>query len=156
LKKEKMKIINFLIATFFGIGKIPLAPGTWASLAAAPCWYFLMDRPLVQVGALVGVFFLGVLTTGILEKSMGEKDPSCAVIDEVLGMGVALVGIPKEWPFIIMAVILFRIFDIWKPIPIRRLEKLPGGWGIMTDDLMAGLYANAWLRIGAWVILQIK
>jgi phosphatidylglycerophosphatase A len=151
-----MKIINFLIATFFGIGKIPLAPGTWASLAAAPCWYFLMDRPLVQVGALVGVFFLGVLTTGILEKSMGEKDPSCAVIDEVLGMGVALVGIPKEWPFIIMAVILFRIFDIWKPIPIRRLEKLPGGWGIMTDDLMAGLYANAWLRIGAWVILQIK
>lgn len=151
-----MKIINFLIATFFGIGRIPLAPGTWASLAAAPCWYFLMDRPLVQVGALVGVFFLGVLTTGILEKSMGEKDPSCAVIDEVLGMGVALVGIPKEWPFIIMAVILFRIFDIWKPIPIRRLEKLPGGWGIMTDDLMAGLYANAWLRIGAWVILQIK
>jgi phosphatidylglycerophosphatase A len=85
---------------------------------------------------------------------MGERDPSCAVIDEVLGMGVAMFLLPQgpEWPFIIMAVILFRLFDIWKPFPIRRLEKLPGGWGIMTDDLVAGLYAFAWVQVGHLIV----
>ncbi len=92
-----------------------------------------------------------------MEKEIGEIDPSSAVIDEVLGMGVAMlitpnvVGIPR-WPFVLMALILFRIFDIWKPYPIRKFEKLPGGWGIMTDDLAAGVYARVWLQIGAWIV----
>jgi phosphatidylglycerophosphatase A len=144
--------LNRLIATFFGIGLIPLAPGTWASLVAAPCFYPLLGRPFLLAGFLVVLYFLGVYACTQMEKELREKDPSSAVIDEVLGMGVALVGIPHQWPFVIMAVILFRLFDIWKPYPIRSLEKLPGGWGIMTDDLLAGLYANIWIQIGVWAV----
>ncbi len=149
-----MKQINFLIATFFGIGKIPGAPGTWASLAAAPLfWFFVIDKPLWQFGLILAViYFVGVYSSGQYEKQIGEKDPSEAVIDEVLGMGVAMFNIPQQWPYLVMAVILFRIFDIWKPYPIRRLEKLTAGWGIMTDDLLAGVYAWAWIQIGAFLV----
>ena len=150
-----MKSFNQFIATFFGIGLIPGAPGTWASLVAAPCFYPLIEKPLVLLGVLTAVYFLGVYTCTQMEKEMEEKDPSSAVIDEVLGMGVAMVAIPHEWPFAVMAVILFRLFDIWKPYPIRQLEKLPGGWGIMTDDLLAGVYANVWIQIGVWLVHMI-
>jgi phosphatidylglycerophosphatase A len=147
-----MKSPNWWISTFFGIGKIPGAPGTWASIAAVPCFYPLLGKPLQLAAVLVGVYFLGVYTSTQMEKEVGEKDPSSAVIDEVLGMGVAMVAIPRQWPFVVMAFVLFRLFDIWKPFPLRRLEKLPGGWGIMTDDLVAGIYANIWIQIGAWVV----
>lgn len=147
-----MRTLNFLIATFFGVGKIPWAPGTWASIAAIPLFYFVMERPLLHGGLLVGIYFLGVYASGRLEAQMKEKDPSCAVIDEVLGMGIAMFLIPAKGPFIIMALILFRLFDIWKPYPIRKLEKLPGGWGIMTDDLVAGFYAFFFLHAGNWFI----
>src|SRR5260221_14791266 len=150
-----MKSLNQLISTFFGIGKIPWAPGTWASLVAAACFYPLIDRPLSLFGLLVGIYFLGVYTSTQMEKETGEKDPSGAVIDEVLGMGTAMVAIPQEWPFVIMAVVLFRLFDIWKPYPIRKLETLPGGWGIMTDDLLAGVYANVWIQIGVWFVRML-
>jgi phosphatidylglycerophosphatase A len=151
-----MKHFHFWVATFLGIGKIPFAPGTWASLAAAPLFYPLIDYPLVHLVTLVVVYFLGVYTTGEYAKNIGEVDPSSAVMDEVLGMGVAMVAIPRQWPFVIMAIILFRLFDIWKPFPIRRIEKLPGGWGIMTDDLVAGLYALAWVNIGRILVDYIK
>ena len=147
-----MKSPNWWVATFLGIGKIPWAPGTWASLAAIPFFYPFLGKPLQLAEILVGVYFLGVYTSTQMEKEVGEKDPSSAVIDEVLGMGVAMVAIPQQWPFVVMAFVLFRLFDIWKPFPIRRLEKLPGGWGIMTDDLVAGIYANIWIQIGAWVV----
>ena len=90
-----------------------------------------------------------------MEIETGEKDPSSAVIDEVAGMGIAMLAIPNQWPFVIMAIILFRLFDIWKPYPIRELEKLPGGWGIMTDDLLAGVYANVWIQIGVWSVSML-
>jgi phosphatidylglycerophosphatase A len=147
-----MKYFYFLIATFFGIGKLPYAPGTWASVAAAPLFYPLIDYPAAQGCVLAAVFFLGVFACTQYEKNIGEIDPSSAVIDEVLGMGVAMLAIPKQWPFAVMALILFRVFDIWKPYPIRRIEKLPGGWGIMTDDLVAGIYARVWIQIGIWVV----
>ncbi len=94
----------------------------------------------------------GVAASGKTEKDLKVKDPSCVVIDEVLGMGVSLLWVPREWPYIVMAVILFRIFDIWKPYPIQRLEKLPGGWGIMLDDLLGGIYANVWVQIGVFLV----
>ncbi len=153
-----MKFISFLISTFFYVGKIPMAPGTWASIAALPFIYFLMpvnpweQPPWVFLAVLGVVFIVGVVTSGITEKSLGVKDPSCAVIDEVLGMGITLLWVPREWPYLIMGLVLFRIFDIWKPPPIKKLEKLPGGWGIMVDDFMAGLYANIWLQIGILII----
>lgn len=147
-----MKYFYFLIATFFGIGKLPLAPGTWASVVAAPLFYPLIDYPVIQGGVLIVIFFLGVFACTRYAKNLAEVDPSSAVIDEVLGMGVAMLAIPKQWPFAVMALILFRVFDIWKPYPIRRIEKLPGGWGIMTDDLVAGIYARIWIQIGIWVV----
>jgi phosphatidylglycerophosphatase A len=107
------------------------------------------------LAALAIVLIVGVAAAGKTEKDLGIKDPSCVVIDEVLGMGVALLWVPRTWPFLIMGLVLFRIFDIWKPPPIKKLEKLPGGWGIMLDDLLAGLYACLWLHIGDWLIRLI-
>ena len=104
---------------------------------------------------LVLVYFAGVYFSTEYEKQIGEKDPSSAVIDEVLGVGVAMFNIPHQWPYAVMAVILFRIFDIWKPYPIRRLERLPAGWGIMTDDLLAGVYANVWIQVGVYVVNNV-
>lgn len=147
-----MKYFYFWIATFLGIGKMPFAPGTWASLAAAPLFYPLIDYPVTHGATLVAIYFLGVYACTQYAKSLDEVDPSSAVIDEVLGMGVAMLAIPKQWPFVIMAIVLFRVFDIWKPYPIRRIEKLPWGWGIMTDDLMAGVYARVWIQIGIWAV----
>ena len=151
-----MKYFYFWIATFLGVGKLPKAPGTWASLVAALFFYPLIEYPETLGAVLVGIFFIGVLACDRYAKELKDPDPSSAVIDEVLGMGIALLGIPSDWPYVVMAIVLFRLFDIWKPFPIRRLEKLPWGWGIMVDDLMAGLYARLWLQIGIWTILWIK
>lgn len=121
-------------------------------MAAVPFIYIFMDRPLLLLAILGGVLLAGVAASGKTEKDLKVKDPSCVVIDEVLGMGVSLLWVPREWPYIVMAVILFRIFDIWKPYPIQRLEKLPGGWGIMLDDLLGGIYANVWVQIGVFLV----
>ena len=145
-----MKHFYFWVSTFLGIGKIPFAPGTWASIAAAALFYFMVDFHEAMAGVLVAVYFLGVFTCTQYAKDLGQVDPSSAVIDEVLGMGVAMFAVPKQWTFVVMALVLFRIFDIWKPYPIRKIENLPGGWGIMTDDLVAGLYARLWIQIGIW------
>ncbi|HVZ81174.1 MAG TPA: phosphatidylglycerophosphatase A [bacterium] len=151
-----MNYLYFWIATFLGVGKLPKAPGTWASLVAAILFYPLIETPWVLGGLLAGIFFVGVLACDGYSKGLKDPDPSSAVIDEVLGMGIAMLAIPKAWPYVVMAFILFRLFDIWKPFPIRRLEKLPGGWGIMADDLMAGLYARLWVQIGLWTIYWIQ
>jgi phosphatidylglycerophosphatase A len=151
-----MKHFHFWIATFLGVGKMPFAPGTWASLVAAPIFYPLIEYPVAHAGILVAVYFLGVYACTQYAKNLGEVDPSSAVIDEVLGMGIAMLAIPKQWPFVVMALVLFRVFDIWKPYPIRRIEKLPGGWGIMTDDLVAGIYARVWIQIGIWGVHYLQ
>jgi phosphatidylglycerophosphatase A len=151
-----MKTIFYSIGTFFGFGMIPGAPGTWGSLAGAGCFYFLMGKPLAHWLVLAALFFLGVWAATRMEEMLKQRDPSCVVIDEVCGVGIAMLGIPLQWPYIIMAVILFRIFDIWKPFPIRKTENLPGGWGIMTDDLLAGIYANVWIHMGAFVVSMIQ
>ncbi len=155
---ENLKHFYFLIATFLGIGKLPLAPGTWASLVAAPFFYPLIDFPATQAEILVVIYFVGVFACTRYAKDMGQVDPSSAVIDEVLGMGIAMMAIPSnkglfyKLAFVVVAIILFRLFDIWKPYPIRKIEKLPGGWGIMTDDLVAGVYARVWIQVGIWVV----
>ncbi len=153
-----MKSISTWVATFFGVGKIPLAPGTWASLVATFLFYPLLDLRWPYYGAiLLFVFFAGAFAGTQYARRLGEVDPSSAVIDEVLGMGVAMFGLSKAHvEYCVMAFILFRLFDIWKPYPIRRVEKLPGGWGIMTDDLVAGLYALAWINIGKILVDYIK
>ena len=147
-----MKRLAEAVATFFWIGRFPWAPGTVASAAAILPFYWVMDRPLLHAGLLVLVTWVGVTVADRLEKESGLKDPGWVVVDEVAGMGLSLLMVPQEWYFIVMAFLLFRVFDIWKPFPIRRAEKLPGGWGIMADDLAAGLFARAWVQIGIWTI----
>ena len=142
----------WLTCTFLGIGRSPWAPGTVASVAAILPFYFLIDHPWLHALVLALVIWAGVAAADRLERDSGEKDPGYVVIDEVAGMGLALLAVPKEWYFIVMAFLLFRVFDIWKPFPIRKVEKFPGGWGVMADDLLAGLLARLWVQVGLWTM----
>ncbi|MGH7740051.1 MAG: phosphatidylglycerophosphatase A family protein [bacterium] len=151
------KRIYLSLVTVFGIGYLPWMPGTWTSLAAIFIWWFLISKPLIFLAALLVLFFLSVHVCTEVEKISGQKDPHWVTVDELLGMGVALLLLPSPDPamkpyFAVMAFILFRLFDIWKPYPIRRIENLPGGWGIMADDLVAGIYACFFLQVGAFVV----
>ena len=135
-----------LIATWFGCGYAPVAPGTAGSLAALAIAWLLVNfagwRPLWLV-PLVGIAAApSIWAAGVTARAIRQKDPGLVVIDEVLGQWLALAGARplnvKSW---VGAFVLFRLFDIWKPPPVRHLEKLPAGAGIVADDLMAGLYA---------------
>lgn len=135
-----MRILNYTIATGFGLGYLPLAPGTAASIFAIVIIYLLsLFSSWWLLAGLFIMFFLGVYTGNQIEKERG-KDPSIVVIDEIVGMGLSLMFIPEDWRFILIAFILFRVFDTIKPPPIDRSERLPGGYGIMMDDLIAGIY----------------
>jgi phosphatidylglycerophosphatase A len=141
---------NYLIksiATVFGVGYLPVAPGTWATVAGVAIAYFLgRNLPFFTILLLV-LLILGIMTTGIVEKQMNQKDPSIACIDEVVGVMIALWGLPLIWPVMICGFFLFRAFDMFKIYPINKLEAQHGGWGIMLDDCMAGVYTNIILRI---------
>jgi phosphatidylglycerophosphatase A len=101
---------------------------------------------------IVALFGLGVAAASRTEQVARRKDPSIVVVDEVVGMLVALWALPFQAGEAVAAFLCFRLFDIAKPFPIRRLEAQPGGWGIMLDDVVAGLYANAVVRIGRWAL----
>jgi phosphatidylglycerophosphatase A len=145
-----------MTGTVLGIGYLPVAPGTWASLVTILIiWWASRDIGLMIV-VLVGLFILGIWAGNFIEQILNMKDPSCFVLDEVLGMGIALIGIEKNAYYFLMTFFLFRLFDIWKPFPISRLEKLPGGWGIMIDDLIAGIYANLWMEFAIWLVRSVS
>ena len=148
------------IATFFGAGLGKPGPGTWGSVAAVLLWgafaRFLHPTPTTLLLALVaGILLsvaLGVPAATIAARESGRHDPGFVVIDEVAGQWIALLGSPADWRHALIALVLFRLFDITKPFPARQLESLPGGWGIVFDDVAAGLYAwgvAALLRI--WI-----
>ena len=141
------------IATFFGVGRLRPGPGTWASVATLLIWRAL--APLAGPTWLVpATAAAAVLTTAIgipaatrVARQLGQKDPSCAVIDEVAGQLIALIAVPLAWKTLLASLILFRVFDIVKPPPLRQLERLPEGTGIMLDDVGAGLYALLVLQV---------
>jgi phosphatidylglycerophosphatase A len=141
---------NFLIkaiATVFGVGYLPVAPGSWATMVGVVVAYLLSnDLPAYTILLLV-LLVLGIMTTGIVEKLVDQKDPGIVVIDEVVGVMITLWGLPLIWPVMICGFFLFRAFDMFKIYPINKFEAHPGGWGIMLDDCMAGVYANIILRI---------
>ena len=131
------------LATCFLIGYLPLSPGTWGSAAALIAWRLLPEIALFRLSLIVIVTFLvGVIVSTIVSDEENVSDPSKVVIDEWVGMWIALLMIPNEWLWLGIAFLLFRIFDIIKVYPANRFERLPGGWGIMTDDVVAGLYAG--------------
>jgi len=131
------------IGTVFYIGKLPLAPGTWASIAATIFWYYLFKgvNPIVLPVVTSVLFLIGVFASETIIQDTKEHDPSRVVIDEWVGQWLAFSMMPVNLTTGIIGLVAFRIFDIIKPGPIKRLEKLPGGWGIMADDVMAGFMA---------------
>src|SRR3974377_1453260 len=135
-----------LVATFFGAGRLRPGPGTWGSLAAMLLWWLLASHipASAHVPAILALIVastaIGIPAATLEARGCGEKDPSHVVIDEVAGQLVTLVACPILWKPLLAGFILFRAFDIVKPPPIRRLEKLPEGTGIVVDDLGAGVY----------------
>jgi phosphatidylglycerophosphatase A len=137
------------VATFFGAGFGKPGPGTWGSVAAVLLWAAesMGGHPSAHtqlVGLLIWIglsIVLGVPAATIVARESGRKDPQFVVIDEVSGQWIALLFSPVDWRHALIALILFRLFDITKPFPARQLESLPEGWGIVFDDVAAGLYA---------------
>ncbi|MBW1676532.1 MAG: phosphatidylglycerophosphatase A [Deltaproteobacteria bacterium] len=138
-----------LLATGCYAGYAPVAPGTFGTLVAIPLCYLLS-----RLGLVHGILFLGLFTgfavwmSGEAEKVFKKKDSGLIVIDEIGGLLVTLFLIPWSVKSVVIGFFLFRLMDIAKPFPIRRLEtKLPGGWGVVGDDVLAGIYANVALRL---------
>jgi phosphatidylglycerophosphatase A len=142
-----------LVATFFGIGRLRPGPGTWASLVTTLLWWLIASRLTAPVQlAIILLLIVVSVAIGIPAatreaRGCGKKDPSHVVIDEVAGQLVTLITCPIVWRALLAGFILFRVFDILKPPPIRRLEKLPEGTGIVVDDLGAGVYALIVLQL---------
>jgi phosphatidylglycerophosphatase A len=140
------------IATLGSIGYLPFAPGTFGSLAAMAFFAVLRPQLPVQVFLLIAITLVGAIASHLTEKLLNEKDSRHIVIDEFAGYGLSILSLPSAIPYLVAAFLLFRFFDILKPPPIRWIERtFSGGIGIMADDLMAGIYANAVLQ--AWIFL---
>ncbi len=136
-----------LIATFCGIGRLRPGPGTWASVATVVLWaaaaHFLApaQQTPVAIFAAILVTLIGIPAATVVARGSGVKDPQFVVIDEVAGQLIALIAVPLAWKTFAAGLILFRAFDIVKPPPVRQLERLPEGTGIMLDDVAAGILA---------------
>jgi phosphatidylglycerophosphatase A len=136
-----MKILSKIIATFLGVGYSPLAPGTIASFLVILLYrYYLYtwNWP-VYLGVLVLIFIFGALASSVHAETIKKQDPRSVVIDEVLGQLIVLFRMPPTWPLLIASLLLFRMLDILKPYLIKKSENFPRGWGIMMDDVVAGV-----------------
>jgi phosphatidylglycerophosphatase A len=162
--------ISYLVATWFGLGYLPKAPGTWGSLggwiiAALTTWLvharMTSSTTMAKGGPALATYVhvvvtlfiavIGVMAADRAARYAQIKDPQWVVVDEVSGQLITyhlfFLVMPLYWKTYLLGFILFRLFDIWKPFPTRQLERLPGGWGIMADDWMAGIYAAIVLRV---------
>ncbi len=147
--------LAWLYATGFGVGLAPKAPGTFGSLLGpliVAGWQSL-SRPIPE-GVIVAVagILLGVAAAQRTARRYGLEDPGCVVCDEIAAFAIVFAIMPVTWMTAVIGFIWFRVFDIAKPWPIRRLERLPGGWGIMADDLLAGVFAAAALQGTLWLL----
>lgn len=145
------------LATWGGVGRIPLAPGTMGALAAAGIAWLLVELAGMPAEALAllaaALFYPGAAASGLIEAELGSEDPGFIVVDEVVGQWLALAAArPGVWTDWVLAIVLFRVFDILKPPPIRRLEKIQRGVGVMADDAAAGLCAMMLVIAYRWVL----
>jgi phosphatidylglycerophosphatase A len=149
LSENGTKYWAWAVATFFGAGFGKPGPGTWGSVTAVLLWaayaWFAHPSPhALLLALLIGIaltLILGIPAATIVARESGRKDPQFVVIDEVAGQAIALLFSPFDLRHALIALVLFRLFDITKPFPARQLESLPEGWGIVFDDVAAGLYA---------------
>jgi len=149
MRRGPLSTLATVIATGFGSGYSPVAPGTAGSLVGLALFWAVHQLPLAgQVAATVLMFAIGVAAASHVARNLGVEDPGLVVADEVAGMWVSLLGLPLTGVTAVAGFVAFRVFDVFKPYPARDLERLPGGWGIMCDDVMAGIYANLLVRIG--------
>jgi phosphatidylglycerophosphatase A len=155
----KSSLLPRLIATVLGCGYSPVAPGTAGSLAA-----IAVAVPLHEFAGFAGwhfvvlaalIFAPSVWASTRTARALGAKDPGIVVVDEVIGQWISLAGASSlNWKTYLAAFVLFRLFDIWKPAPVRQLERLPEGLGIVADDAMAGVYAALVLFLSRWLNLR--
>lgn len=142
-----------MIATFFGIGRLRPGPGSWGSAATILLWWLASSRiaanwhVAIVIAVAAGVLIVGIPSATLVSRASGLKDPQFVVIDEVAGQLITMIGVPLSWKSVLLGFILFRGFDITKPPPVRQLERLPGGFGIILDDVAAGLFALAVMQI---------
>ena len=155
----KIPLFHNIIATGFGSGYTPLAPGTAGALLATLIWFayasFISNYAIIMtVTALLVVVFtvLGVWSSGIAEHYWGN-DPKRVVVDEMVGVWIALLAVPADagWLYGAAAFVLFRFFDIAKPLGIRKMERFPGGYGIMADDVLSGIYSMIVIFVYRWI-----
>ena len=137
------------------LGLIPGAPGTYASIATTFAFFLVYQAsnrivPELHLSAICLLSTAGTLSSAEIARNRGIEDPQYIVIDEIAGQLVALFLVPVSLINLVLATALFRVFDIWKPYPIRRLERLPNGVGVMADDLLAGVYANIVVHLVNW------
>jgi phosphatidylglycerophosphatase A len=148
-------VVALSLATAFGIGYAPFAPGTFGSAVGLVLWALLPQSVPAQATAILVLFAVGCWAGGVAERYFGGTDPGPVVIDEVMGMMLTLFMHPVGWPGALAGFFLFRAFDVLKPYPADRFEHLHGGVGVMADDGMAAVYANLtlWglLSFTAWV-----
>jgi phosphatidylglycerophosphatase A len=148
---EKKTLWAWLIGTFFGAGLLKPGPGTYGSIAAVLLWYAAAHTvhpapAALAIGTTIAAILatlIGIPAATIVANESGREDPGHVVIDEVAGQLIALIAIPADWQHAALSLLLFRFFDILKPPPVRQLERLHGGTGIMLDDVGAGLFALA-------------
>jgi phosphatidylglycerophosphatase A len=147
LDRARAPVWATLVATFFGVGYFKPGPGTWGSATAVLLWAALahqLPQPARTFTVIVLAFFvtlIGIPAATTVARAFAKKDPQFVVIDEVAGQLITLISAPLTWKTFLAGFILFRAFDIVKPPPVRQLEKLPEGTGIVLDDVAAGLYA---------------
>ncbi len=147
-----MNRLALFVATSAGIGYVPIAPGTFGSAAGLLLWGVLPHSARAEALAIAALFALGSWSGSVAERHFRRTDPGQVVIDEVMGMLITLFLVPVGWAGALGGFLLFRVADVIKPFPANRLEKLPGGVGVMADDAMAAVYANLALRAIHWVI----
>ena len=142
-----------LVATFFGTGHLRPGPGTWGSATTVILWWLLAHKitpewqPWVPALLAFAIVLVGIPAATRVARASGRKDPQFVVIDEVAGQLVTLIAAPVAWQSLLLGFILFRAFDIVKPPPVRQLERLPEGTGIVVDDVAAGLYGLTVMQI---------
>ncbi len=151
-----MKNILVFLATGLGVGFLPHIPGTFATLLSLLLWWFFIpDKVFIQIVVLVGSILVAFFASDVAEKFFAKKDDRRIVIDEIIGFWIALTGVPKKIVFVLLAFIVFRIFDVLKLPFIKKAQNLNGGTGIILDDIIAGLLTNLMINLG-FLVANIK